>query len=318
MSVRRILIAGMPSSGKTTYMAAMRHVLLSDETKTALLMSRLADDERHLNLLQDRWLALETFERTREKSEAWVTLHVRDRMTEVEADLEMPDLRGEMFERPAAFGMCHRQVAEALVESDGILLFTNAEKPDDNLLISDFGDLDDNEGAPADGKSDPEVSESKKSSEASRNPTDGVDDPDANIARPAGTTGRTRFQADRMPEEAKIVELLQFANRSPRTRRRRRLGLIVSAWDVVIDGEDIRDPTQWLAQQRPMLAQFLRYNADAWDVRVYGASAQGGKLPRDEARLKAIETASERIVMIGHDVPRHDPTAPLGWLISGG
>jgi hypothetical protein len=120
-----------------------------------------------------------------------------------------------------------------------------------------------------------------------------------------------------MPEEAKVVELLQFANRRPHPRRCRRLGVIISAWDVVLEGGDTRPPVQWLADQRPMLSQFLQYNADAWDVRVYGVSAQGGALPRDKERLQTLETASERIMMVGDDVPTHDPTAPVAWLISG-
>lgn len=317
MSSKRVLIAGMPSSGKSTFIAAMRHVLLSNETETALVSSRLADDERHLNALQDKWLALETFERTREKSEAWVTLHVRDTLGGTEAELIIPDLRGEMFERPAAFGTCSRAVSEALGDADGVLLFTNAEKPDDALLISDYGDADDDEEgglkpAGSTGEARIEVSDLPVVTEPEIPPVEGAGE------EGASKTGRLRFQADRMPEEAKIVELLQFANRRPRPRRRRRLAIMVSAWDAVIDGGDDRTPAQWMALQRPMLSQFLQHNADAWEVRIYGVSAQGGKLPRDKARLQALETGSERIIMVGHGVPRHDPTAPVAWLISGG
>lgn len=249
------------------------------------------------------------FERTRENSEAWTTIHVRTRATGDKAELIIPDLRGELFERPAATGRCVRPVAEALAGADGILLFTNAEKPDDDHLISDYGD-------------DDEVAEDERSPDASPAATAaaaanrGEGRSDETQAASAGT--RLRFRPDRMPEEAMIVELLQFANRRPRPRRRRRLALVVSAWDAVIDGGDDRTPARWFEQQRPMLAQYLRHNPDAWDVRCYGASAQGGPLPQDAARLAALEKASERVIMIGHDVPRHDPTAPVAWLIRGG
>ncbi|WP_313534372.1 hypothetical protein [Sphingomonas sp.] len=315
MTVRRILVAGIPASGKSTYIAAMRHVLISDETDSALIMGKMAADERHLNALQDRWLALETFVRTRENSEAWATVHVRTRATGDEAELIIPDLRGELFERPAATGKCLRSVADALGDADGILLFTNAEKPHDEHLISDYGDADE-EALVGDRNPEQSVTGPQSYFEASEAPDEA--EPEREVRGPDGTKRRLRFRPDRMPEEAMIVELLQFANRRPRLRRPRRLAVIVSAWDAVIEGEDERTPEQWFAQERPMLSQFLRYNADAWEIRFYGASAQGGRLPRDAPRLAALENASERVIMIGPDVPRHDPTSPIAWLIDGG
>lgn len=312
MTAWRILVAGIPSSGKSTYIAAMRHVLLSDETESQLVMSKLAHDERHLNTLQDRWLALETFERTRETSEAWATVHVRTRAMDVEAELILPDLRGELFEAPAAIGKCLRTITDALSEADGVLLFTNAEKPDDDHLISDYGDVDDEDEPDVQAQTEP------LSATPSGSPAPGQLEGDGGIESEEMNAGRIRFQPDRMPEEAKIVELLQFANRRPRARRRRRLGVIISAWDAVLEGGDERPPAQWFAEERPMLSQFLRYNADAWEVRFYGVSAQGGQLPRDAARLQALENASERVIMVGPDAPRHDPTAPVAWLINGG
>lgn len=312
MTAQRILVAGIPSSGKSTFIAAMRHVLMSDETVSALVMSKMAADERHLNALQDHWLALKTFERTREKSEAWTTVHVRTRATGEEAELIVPDLRGELFERPAATGQCVRPVADALDVADGILLFTNAEKPDDEHLISDYGD--DDEEASDERLPDPLIASRSSASAA----VEADDDEAKHGEDEEGTTdGRLRFRPDRMPEEAMIVELLQFANRRPRSRRPRRLAVVVSAWDAVIEGGDDRTPAQWFGQQRPMLAQFLKHNSDAWDVRFYGASAQGGPLPKDAARLAALENASERVIMVGSEVPRHDPTAPIAWLIRG-
>lgn len=299
MTARQLMVVGMPSSGKSTFIAALRHVLLSDETASMLSMTRLAQDEKHLNLLQGRWLASQTFERTRQATEAWVRFHIQDRGSGVEAELLMPDLRGEVFERPAAAGECARDVYEAMTSSSGLLLFTSANRADDANLISDVGDLVDGDAGEAGQQ----------------------DDADAHDGHGAGEpVGRRRpsFQADLMPEEAKIVELLQVVNRRPQRPRRRRLGVVVSAWDAVVEGGDPRSPDHWLLQERPMLSQFLTHNSEFWDVRVYGVSAQGGQLPRDEDRLQAIEKASERIMMVGADAEPHDPTAPLAWLMSGG
>jgi hypothetical protein len=281
--MRRIMVAGMPSSGKSTYIAALRHVLLSDETESALTLARPARDEKHLNALQDRWLASERFERTREASEAWVTFHVRARAGGVEAELMVPDLRGETFERPAASGDLADEVLDALVDCAGLMLFTNADRPDDSNLISDIGEF--------------------------------LDDDDREAQETASPV--RSFQPDQMPEEPKLVELLQVGNRRPRVRRLRRLALVASAWDVVVEAGSKLTPAEWLERERPMLSQFLANNANLWDVRVYGASAQGGRLPRDRARLQALENASERIIIVGLDAASHDPTAPIAWLLSG-
>jgi len=202
-----------------------------------------------------------------------VQFRVRDRATGAEALLSVPDLRGEAFELPACSGRCQRELHDAVACSDGIALFTNAEREDDGLMISDLGDLlPDDEG-------------------------DGG--------------GPNAFDPFGMPEEVKIVEFLQMANRRPLRPRRRRLAMLVSAWDVVPDGTG---PDAWLAEKRPMLAQFLEHTAELWEARTYGVSAQGGRLPRDKGRLTKIRRPAERIRLVGHGAPRHDLTSPLRWL----
>lgn len=266
------LIVGMPESGKSTFIAAMRHVLLSNTVDTELELTGLADEEKHLNDLERDWLECKEVQRTKPGTEGWVQFRVRDRATGEEAVLSVPDLRGEAFEQPACSGQCQRELYDAVAVSDGILLFTNAEREDDALLISDLGDILDGDGENAD--------------ISSFNPYD-------------------------LPEEVKIVEFLQMANRRPIQFKRRRVALIVSAWDVVPEG---MEPEAWLAEKRPMLAQFLRYNAELWDVRVYGVSAQGGRLPQDRKRLARVRTPAERIRLVGHGANRHDLTSPLRWL----
>lgn len=126
-----------------------------------------------------------------------------------------------------------------------------------------------------------------------------------------------KFTPEGMAEEVKIVEFLQMANRRPLYPKPRKLALIASAWDVVEMEEGIT-PERWLAQNRPMLAQFLASNADLWEVRIYGVSAQGGKLPERKAELKGMLNQSERVRIIGHGAALHDLTAPLRWLITTG
>lgn len=290
---RKLLIAGMPSSGKSTFIAALRYLVTSRETATVLEQTRLSDNEAHFNLLEERWIAGERVGRTQKPTEAWVTLHVRDRESSLEADISLPDLRGERFEQPAAAGLCERSLFEALLETDGLLLFTNADASDDDLMITDMCDVADAlEGeAPA--------------AEAPQPP---------HAVAPAGPP---RFDPYAMPEQSKIVELLQMMNRRPIAPRLRQLAIIISGWDAVeVTGQST--PETWLRQNRPMLEQFIRYNPELWSPRVYGVSAQGGTLPGDKARLVAFRKPSERIQIVGHDAAAHDLTAPIRWLMTPG
>lgn len=271
--MRRQLIVGMPESGKSTYIAALRHLLLSDTVSTELTLTRLADEERHVNDLETDWLELKQVQRTKPTTEGWVEFHVRDAASGTESVLLVPDLRGETFEQPACSGRCQDHLYEAVADASGIALFTSAEREDDALMISDLGNLLDDGGQVAPDEAGP-------------------------------------FDPYGMPEEVKIVEFLQMANRRPLRPKRRRIAVLASAWDVVPSD---KTPETWLDEKRPMLAQFLQYNREVWDLRVYGVSAQGGRLPEDRKRLKALKPA-ERIRIVGHGARPHDLTAPLRWL----
>jgi len=271
------LIVGMPNSGKSTYIAALRHLLIANEVHTELELTGLAANEKHLNKLEADWLDCKQVQRTKTATEGWVEFRVKDRKSGTHSTLSIPDLRGEAFEQPACNGLCQKDVYDAVTAADGILLFTNADREDDTLMISEFSDI---------------LLEYDKS------------DPPTPI-KP--------FKTDEMPEEVKIVEFLQVANRRPQRPRRRKIAVIVSAWDVVAEAPA---PSTWLEANRPMLAQFLAANADLWNARVYGISAQGGKLPDRKRELAKIKQPSERIRVVGHGAGTHDLSAPLQWLMA--
>lgn len=272
--MKRQLIVGMPESGKSTFIAALRHLLLSGTFDTDLELTGLADEERHLNDLERDWLEFREVQRTKPATEGWVQFRVQNRTSGAESVLYVPDLRGEAFEEPICAGQCQRDLYEAFTAADGIMLFTNAERQDDALMISDLGDL-----------------------------IDGEEDEEGVAIQP--------FNPYDMPEEVKIVEFLQIANRRPLAPRKRQIALMISAWDIVPSGVS---PDAWLREKRPMLSQFLEASEDLWEVRVYGVSAQGGRLPQDKRRLSRLKSPVDRIQLVGHGANKHDLSSPLRWL----
>lgn len=193
--VSRQLIAGMPGSGKTTFIAALRHLLNANRVPTSLVFDGFTDSEKHLNRLEEKWLACEEVDHTPAISNAWPTLRLKDTATGNTASIAIPDISGEAFRQIAVTGRCRRSIYEAMVESSGLLLFTNADRATDNTMIVDEVRLAGELGADEMGG--------------------GADD----VGAPAS------FDPEKMPEETNLVELLQIMNRRPLSSSQRLLAV---------------------------------------------------------------------------------------------
>jgi hypothetical protein len=117
--------------------------------------------------------------------------------------------------------------------------------------------------------------------------------------------------------------MLQLLQRPPFDAGPRRLAVMLSAWDKA-NGEGL-PPLSYLEAKLPLLAQYLRRNADKWRVNVYGVSAQGGEYdaigigtaghPEAET-LRQLDLPSKRIRLVGAGSETHDLTEPLAWLMA--
>jgi len=165
---------------------------------------------------------------------------------------------------------------EGFKGAGGILLFVNANRPSDGMTLADIGP------AIADGEE--------------------VHEPEVEM----------EWTADVVPEQVRLVDLLQFLLRPPFLSRRRRLAVVVSAWDAVLAPKP--SPEQWLRRELPLLDQFLANNPESFDVRIYGVSAQGGDVAGDQRTTLLRMTPSERIECVGPETDPHDLTAPIIWL----
>lgn len=289
----QLLLIGMPVSGKSTYLGALSHVLTSSGVNTALRMKELADYEGHASALEQRWLACEDVDRTGVSSRRDGRFRLQSSVTGAEAELSIPDLSGEAFRQLAARGRCLTGVFASMLEADGLVLFTNANRGVDDRLIFDAA----SQYAALDEAFEAELT------------TAGIETVPVNS--PSDDDGAP-FNPEDMPEEVLLVEVLQMFNRRPARPRQRRIAVVVSAWDVVNAGET---PHQWLRRARPMIWQFLENNPRIWVVEVWGLSAIGGGLPESAARLRQTPVPATRIHVEGPSASKHDLTAPLAWLL---
>src|ERR1700680_3001601 len=132
-------IIGLPRSGKTTFLAALWHLLNAGEISTKLTLDRLVGDSEHLNAIADSWRRCEEVPRTSIADEAYVSIHVRVPATGDKASLVFPDLSGESFERQLGTRRCLASYVEGFEGPGGILLFVTADRPSDGITLLDLG-----------------------------------------------------------------------------------------------------------------------------------------------------------------------------------
>lgn len=115
--------------------------------------------------------------------------------------------------------------------------------------------------------------------------------------------------------QSKLVDLLQMISLNSKAGKPLRLGLVISAWDVVIKNEPEIAPSKWIGQAAPLLQQFVSMNPERFEVRAFGISAQGGDNQADGESLRMLDDPSKRIIVVGPDCGEHDITAPLAWIL---
>src|SRR6202012_2932063 len=90
-------IIGMPVSGKTTFLAALWHLITSAELDPTLLLDRLEGEAHYLNTIVEVWQKCERLPRTSLAEENAVILHLKDRKSEAPITLNFTALSGESF-----------------------------------------------------------------------------------------------------------------------------------------------------------------------------------------------------------------------------
>ena len=218
-----------------------------------------------------------------------VSMNLKD-CSENTLELTFPDLSGELYQQMWETRECDPDIAAILRSADGVLLFAHADKINRPLGVAEA----------------------------------------AGQARRLGLTDPAGKPADWHPKfaptQVQLVELLQLLRSPALDVPARRLGIMLSAWDKV--EVERREPVVYLAENLPLLDQYLKQGADGWDFRIYGVSAQGGEFEpeiqqggsvSEELRAKidaiwALPTASSRIKLYSPGLSR-DLTEPLAWLM---
>ena len=277
----QLFFMGLPGSGKTTFLAALWHVLDDQSSSTSLRLTRLSGDRTYLNRIAEAWRSCSPVERTTLQTEENVRLFLESEGLG-EFELAVPDLSGEAFELQLTDRRMSVQHDAIVQQATGIILFLHPDIQKGTQL-SQALQLEN-----AISGSAPHGSDSAENNAA--------------IVVP--------WSIENLPTQVKLVELLQFVlERAP---RRMRIAVVVSAWDLV-DRMGL-SPVEYVSREMPLFRQFLDSNQEEMEHEVFGISAQGGSIPDEKTSLLALDALDRIKVCHGNDTWR-DITRPIAWLL---
>jgi hypothetical protein len=308
---KAIVAVGLPESGKTTFLAALWHLLTNKKVVIRLSLEKLAAEEaQYLRAISTRWVQAKKQERTFHSGNKTVKLPLKSECGEV-FDLTFPDIAGEAFSEMWEMRECTTAVAKAL-RATGVLLFIHVDKIKPPGWIAD-------DAALADGLSEApaEVDANALPSAPANVPADATTE-----AQGEGQAGATvKWKPESSPTQVQLVDMLRCLQVPPLNVGPRKLAVVLSAWDKVEDDEV--SPERFLELHLPLLHQYLAHGlADGWSHRTFGVSAQGAEYddlkgpPSAEAdRMRDMEAPSRRIKVVVGDTTSHDLTEPVNWLL---
>lgn len=188
-----VALLGMPDSGKSTYLAALYHLLTEDVPDVAVRLLRQPEQRAYLEALRTAWLAGEPIGRTSKDDGELVELDlsVGDRHVR----FSIPDIAGECFRDVIAHRQADALIAQLVQQASGLLLFTHPDQLRPRVMISEAKELAELAGE-------------------SYSPPQGQD-----------------FDPLLIPAETHLVDLLQWAGDTRQRAIPRRLAIVISAWD---------------------------------------------------------------------------------------
>ncbi len=283
-NILKHILIGLPSTGKTTFLAALWQVVESREVPGSLLLKELQGDRDHLNSIRDRWLRCEPIDRTVQSAETTVSMKLLNPEQDEIAEVSFPDMSGETFNLHWMERKWSAEYDHLVNEASGVLLFIHPSHVVEPTLICEADEL---------------------VNELGGNGTCSDDEADEKIIP---------WNADLAATQVKLVELLQFFMHRKESRPVFRVCVVISAWDLVLSQDE--SPEKWLSCRLPLLDQYLKSNSELLPSQVFGISAQGGHFPKDADTLRKKLRSSERLIVVGLGYKGNDIGRPLKWLMS--
>ncbi|MGI2192713.1 hypothetical protein ACRN9V_14840 [Shewanella baltica] len=275
----KIFFCGLPSSGKTTFMAALGYLLENDEVEKEFELTGLPAERRFFNELADRWLRCEPMLRTKVSSSDKIRMNIKNK--DLHISVEMPDFSGETWEQLWSEHEIDNQLVAELEKNPSIVIFIQSDYVQAPMLLTDQSEM-------------------------------------INCKEPISSVeSLVPWEPTKhVPTQAIVVDLLRkISSFITRAHRDTKLVIVLSAWDTI---RHHITPELFIEREMPLLHQYLNCRFDFNHFAIFGVSAQGGDLGDEAVAEKLLyeDNPSMRVKVVNNGVENSDLTRILSWLVS--
>ncbi len=286
MNKKSILLAGLPATGKTTFIAALWYYLNNSCNDQLLMVNSLAGGEHeYLNSISRDWAVYKTVARTRSNNGEKIQINVKNTKTDQIIVLDIPDFSGETFKS-------HFDTREWTEEYDKLLNKTNGF-----ILFVD----------PQDANNTPHlITDADEAALLFEEPTEISNE----------SIEFKQYSAEHTCNQVKLVEELQFIKHHKPAMVPLKIAVVISAWDVVEkSSEDVKVlPLEWLEKSMPLLYQYLVCNSTDFILQVFGVSAQGLEYNNEDINKALSKNRLDNIIVEDGTETSKDISKPIVWI----
>lgn len=276
MSEKKVSFIGLPSSGKTTFLAALWYYINSQENECDLTLDGYKKNYQHLNSIQEQWVEGNPVNRTPLDSNQSAILNLKSNSSGEQFILSIPDLSGEEFEQQIANSKLRKEVFESINDSCGLMLFISANKSDRDIYFHEIDNL-------------PYLS------------TDNAE--------------LSSWDYHLIPTQVKLVQLLQSIICFPFTKKYHKLAIMISAWDIAlkrgVSPEKWLEQEYPMLHQF-LNSNTDVFSSKIYGVSAQGGDLNDSSV---KEKLISMFEASERIICADNTSCSNDITQPLAWII---
>lgn len=294
----QVLAVGLPRAGKTTFMAALWHVLQAEDVPGALRLAHLSGDAKYLNSIASEWRQYRVVAGTHQQSEQ---LKIVMSLTDGQKsgfELVFPDLAGETFRHQWTDRLWSAEFDQLASQTTGLLVFAHPRmiEPLEIYEVRKLLPLEDTE-----------------KNEIVQGQLGRIDTPEKEPRTAKDESSSTLWDPAKAAEQVQLVDVLQSF--LEKVGRKLRVSVVVSAWDL-LKPTKYKLPETYLADKVAFLQQFLVSNPELLDYKTFGVSAIGGDLENPAEMTALLDMgASNRIQVVTESGTTHDITEPIKWAL---
>ena len=280
MNKKKVFMIGMPSSGKTTYLASLCRLLLYGEQKTEWRLD-IKDVPEGFDEIRKFIKNLNSYKivgRTQEIYDIGLNLYNQNQEW---MQFVVPDSSGEIFRDLVYDRRIASNIMNQIVESDMLLFFINVN----TMILEDRIKLGEKSAI----KQLNEEQGDKVIQSAEDKVEEYAGDKENEQIESKEQVKNKEEEQKKYNNQSALVELLQdIIYLVPHSLNIR---FVISAWDLVEKEfkQDKVTPEEYIKRKLPLLYQYLVFNSKLVDYDIWGVSAQGGDFD-DEDDLKKLQS----------------------------